>query len=145
MKERSRARGWALQMMYAWESRGVDRHLPDVLAEFMADRRIAEASRDYLFRLVLTVTDHLAEIDAELQASLTNWRLERLSVIDRSVLRLGAAEMLYMNDVPPRVSIQEAILLAEKYGTNESPRFVNGVLDALMHRGAQTGTTGGGR
>jgi transcription termination factor NusB len=52
-------------------------------------------------------------------------------VIDRNILRVGAAEILYIDEVPPRVSIQEAIMLAEKYGTRESPRFVNGVLDAL--------------
>lgn len=144
MRDRSRARGWALQILYAWEMRGTDRPLPDVLAEFASERRIAEPSRDYLFRLVLTVHDHRDEIDRDLGACLTNWRLERLSVIDRAILRLGAAEMLYLEDVPPRVSIQEAIALAEKYGTHESPRFVNGVLDALMHGKAGGGPNGGG-
>ncbi|NIQ57710.1 MAG: transcription antitermination factor NusB, partial [Gammaproteobacteria bacterium] len=73
---------------------------------------------------------------------LTNWRLDRLSAIDRNVLRLAAAEMLFFDDVPPLVSIQEAVQLAEKYGTGESPRFVNGVLDALMRH--QTARTSGG-
>ncbi len=58
-------------------------------------------------------------------------------MIDRNVLRLAAAEMLYFDDVPPRVSIQEALMLAERYGADESPRFVNGVLDALMKRSEQ--------
>lgn len=143
MKARSRARGWALQILYAWEMRGATRPLPDVLAEFAAERRIAEQSRDYLFRLILSVHDHLETIDRDLEACLTNWRLERLSVIDRGILRLAAAEMLYLDDVPPRVTIQEAIVLAEKYGTSESPRFVNGVLDALMHRFAGHAQNGG--
>ena len=73
-------------------------------------------------------------LDGAIQESLTNWRLERLSVIDRNILRLAAAEMLHMEDIPPRVAIQEAISLAERYGTDQSPRFVNGVLDALMRR-----------
>jgi N utilization substance protein B len=73
-------------------------------------------------------------------AAVTNWRPERLSVIDRNVLRLGAAELMWIDDVPARVTLQEAILLAEKYGTENSPRFVNGVLDALMRQvGAATG------
>jgi transcription antitermination protein NusB len=55
-------------------------------------------------------------------------------VIDRNLLRLGTAEMLYVDDVPPRVTIREMIRLAEKYGTRESPRFVNGVLDAVMRQ-----------
>lgn len=132
MRERSRARGWALQILYAWEMRGGDREIGDVLTEFMADRRIGESSRAYLFRLIHAVAEHRADIDRAIRRNLTNWRLERVSVIDRNILRLAAAELLYLDDVPPRVSIQEAILLAEKYGTDESPRFVNGVLDALM-------------
>jgi N utilization substance protein B len=114
--------------------RSESRDIADVLASFMSDRRIAEASREYLFRLLDSISENLAAIDRALEENLTNWRLERLSVIDRNVLRVGAAELLYINDVPPRVAIQEAILLAEKYGTEESPRFVNGVLDALMRR-----------
>ncbi len=134
MRSRSRARGWALQILYAWEMRGPERPLPEVLADFMTDRLIGEGSRDYLFRLILAVAEHRADIDRTVQECLTNWRLERLSTIDRAVLRIGAAEMLFLHDVPPRVSIQEAVLLAEKYSTAESPRFVNGVLDALMRR-----------
>lgn len=134
MRERSRARGWALQVLYAWESRGGDTSPVQVLHEFLRERRIAPASREYLERLVRTVADHRSEIDRAIQAALTNWRLERLSVIDRNILRIAVAEMLFMEDVPPRVSIQEAILLAEKFGTADSPRFVNGVLDALLRR-----------
>jgi len=134
LRARSRARGWALQILYAWEMRDRSRSLADVLAEFVADRRIAEGSRDYLFRLVLATAEHLDAVDRALGECLTNWRLDRLSVIDRSILRLGATEILFLQDVPPRVSIQEGILLAEKYGTADSPRFVNGVLDALMRQ-----------
>jgi N utilization substance protein B len=114
--------------------RSESRDIADVLTDFMSDRRIAEASREYLFRLLDAISENLPAIDRALQENLTNWRLERLSVIDRNVLRVGAAELFFINDVPPRVAIQEAILLAEKYGTEESPRFVNGVLDALMRR-----------
>lgn len=105
-----------------------------LLGDFLEARRIAEVSREYLDRLIDRVTEHRAEIDDALQRELTNWRVERLSSIDRNILRLAAVEILYMPDIPVRVSIREAILLAEKYGTADSPRFVNGVLDALMHR-----------
>jgi N utilization substance protein B len=134
VRARSRARGWALQILYAWETRGREPEIRDVLAGFMADRRIAEASREYLFRVLDAVGEHLDEIDRALHDAITNWRMERLSVVDRNVLRIGAAELLFLDDVPPAVSIQEAIVLAEKYGTDESPRFVNGVLDALMRQ-----------
>lgn len=133
MRARSKARSWALQVLYAWEARGFDIPASNLLADFEQERQINDESREYMRELVLAVAEHRADIDRRLDESLTNWRLERLSVIDRNILRLAAAEMIYGNadDVPPAVSIQEAIVLAEKYGTHESPRFVNGVLDAL--------------
>lgn len=132
-RKRSRARGWALQVMYAWESRGERDRLPDLLREFIANRRIGAEAQDYLETLITTLDMYLEPVDEAITASLLNWRLERLSIIDRSILRLAGAEMLHLA-IPPRVVIQEAIELAEKYGTNESPRFINGVLDALMRR-----------
>ena len=133
MRARSKARSWALQVLYAWESRGFDTPARNILHDFEQERQISEDSREYMRELVESVAEHRGEIDGQLDQSLTNWRLERLSVIDRNILRLAAAEMLYgkTDDVPPAVAIQEAIVLAEKYGTQESPRFVNGVLDAL--------------
>lgn len=131
MRARSKARGWALQVLYAWESRGLEQSPRKILSDFEQERQISVESRDYLRTLVGKVAENRESIDRELEHALTNWRLERLSVIDRNILRLAAAEMLFESDVPAAVSIQEAITLAEKYGTNESPRFVNGVLDAL--------------
>jgi len=131
VRARSKARSWALQVLYAWESRGVDTSARAVLHDFEQERQIADESRTFIRALVETVEKNRPKIDRELEHSLTNWRLERLSVIDRNILRLAAAEMLYDKEIPPAVAIQEAIVLAEKYGTNESPRFVNGVLDAL--------------
>jgi N utilization substance protein B len=145
MRARSRARGWALQLLYSWDMRGRAVPLSEARADFVQERRIGDANREYLDRLVVLISDSLPAIDRALDTSLTNWRLERLSAIDRNILRLAAAEMLYLDDVPPRVSIQEAILLAEKYGTADSPRFVNGVLDALMRSTREDrGATGRG-
>ena len=147
MRARSRARAWALQVLYAWESRGADGSPLALLREFEEERHIAPASREYLRELLVVVAEHRREIDANLTEALTNWRLERLSVIDRNILRIGAAEILFIPDVPARASIQEAIVLAEKFATAESPRFVNGVLDALLHRAEREGgrAPGGGR
>ncbi len=133
MKERSRARGWALQALYAWESRGgaEDRLVP-VLEELYENLRVSPRYRLYAGALVRLVSRALPRVDRILERHLTNWSLKRLSVVDRNILRLGVAEMLFVEDVPPRVTIREMLLLAEAYGTNESPRFVNGVLDAVM-------------
>lgn len=143
-RKRSRARGWALQVLYAWEVRGERDRLPDLLGEFISRRRIGAEAQEYLETLITTLDLYLEPIDEAIAASLLNWRLERLSIIDRSILRLAGAEMLHLA-IPPRVVIQEAIQLAEKYGTSESPRFINGVLDALMRRmEMDTSRTGGG-
>ncbi len=132
--DRSRARAWALQIHYRWEAGSRSGTLRNALVETAATRRMAPARVPYVRRLLTTLDEHLPDVDRALVAALENWRLERLSHIDRGVLRIAAAEMLYFDDIPPKVSIREAIQLAEQYGGNDSPRFVNGVLDALFKR-----------
>ena len=157
MKERSRARGWALQALYAWESRGEG---PDTLLvafeELAGQLRISAKNRLYAEVLLRLAASNLPRIDRTIQQHLTNWSLARLSVVDRNVLRLGVTELLYVDDVPPRVTIREMMQLAERYATPDSPRFVNGVLDAVARsietasqaaadRAAADGTDAGSR
>lgn len=132
--DRSRARAWLVQIHYRWECDGGDRTLSDALHATRSTRRISPRRLPYIESVVELIDAHGPEIDARLRDALENWRLDRLSKIDRAVLRVAASEMLYREDVPPRVSIQEAIRLAEAYGGEESPRFVNGVLDALYKK-----------
>ncbi|HEX2095051.1 MAG TPA: transcription antitermination factor NusB [Longimicrobiaceae bacterium] len=133
MRSRSRARGWALQGLYAWDTRGAEPEAAvRTLHELFEHLRVSPQNRPYAEILVRLVAMNQDRIDRILRDALTNWRLNRLSVIDRNVLRLGVAEMLFVDDVPARLSIREMVRLAEKYGTHESPRFVNGVLDAVM-------------
>jgi N utilization substance protein B len=73
------------------------------------------------------------KVDARIEAHADNWRLSRMTAVDRNILRVAAVEMLRIDDVPLRVSIREAIRLAEWFGTEDSRRFVNGVLDAFLH------------
>ena len=128
----TRARARALQALYAWDLRG-ERDLERIASGIWDDLAVPADERRVAGRLVRTLAEHGGELDAELSEVTTNWRLERLSVIDRSVLRLAAAE-LRGGDTPPRVVIQEAVRLAERYGTLRSAKFVNGVLDALARR-----------
>ncbi len=128
---RSRARSWALQVLYAWDMAGVGRDLSGYADEALARRRVSRRYRPYLDRLLELVASHASEIDATVQEHMPNWRLERLSAIDRAILRIATAELLYQEDVPGKVAIHEAIRLAERYGGKESHRFVNGVLDAV--------------
>jgi len=134
--DRSRARAWLLQIHYRWESQGCEGPLSQALSATMATRRISPRRVPYVRRVLALMDEHLPEIDQALRGALDNWRLDRLSKIDRAVLRIAATEMLHVEEIPPKVAIQEAIRLAEAYGGEDSPRFVNGVLDALYKRSA---------
>lgn len=129
--DRTRARAWILQIHYRWESGSGGLTLRDALVDTVATRTVSKRRLPYVREVLDLMDENLPELDRALQRALDNWRLERLSTIDRAILRLGATEILLMEEVPPKVSIQEAIRLAEQYGGPESPRFVNGVLDAL--------------
>ena len=136
--DRTRARAWALQIHYGWESGGRQGTLRDALVGVLGNRRISPRRLPYLRQLLTLMDEHLSQVDRELHDALENWRLERLSASDRGVLRIAAVELLHVDDVPPKVTIQEGIRLAEQYGGPESPRFVNGVLDALYKRAYPT-------
>jgi len=116
-----------------------------VLQTLFSTLRVSPHNRAYAEVLVRLVATNLKKVDGLIQDSLTNWRLERLAAIDRNVLRLGVAEMLFVDDVAARITIREAVQLAEKYGTADSPRFVNGVLDAVMRRAAPEKAAGAGQ
>lgn len=127
----SRARSRALQALYAWDMRGDD--LPRVASQVWDDLSVAPDERRIAGLLVRRVHQDGAALDSEISAVTANWRLERLGAVERSVLRLCAAELA--NDTtPPRVVIQEGVRLAERFGSATSARFVNGVLDALARR-----------
>lgn len=120
-----------LQILYAWEIAGDGRSLEEQARRTLDRRRVSDRYRPYIARLLELLAAHMEEIDDTLRDVMPNWRLERLATIDRNVLRIGAAELLYADDIPGKVAISEGIELAEKYGGRESPGFVNGVLDAI--------------
>ena len=128
----SRARSRALQALYAWDMRD-NESLDRVATAIWDDLSVPPAERALAHKIVNVVVADGAKIDKELEAVTTNWRLERLGAIERSVLRLGAAELM-KGETPPRVAIQEAVRLAERFGTSASAKFVNGVLDAFARQ-----------
>lgn len=135
-KKRSRAREVALQALYQYDLSGrgqaPDAH-PEDLQPFIADSSEDESTRSYARRLLNGTLSSLESIDARIARAVTNWKLERIAKVDRSVLRLALYEMLEEPDVPPKVAINEAIELAKKYSTEQSGAFVNGVLDRIHH------------
>ncbi len=130
---RTRAREWMLQLLYGWEVSGSEEDLDAYASRVLADRVVAVRCREHLRRLIQALDERQADVDRAVQTAMSNWRLDRLAVIDRNILRIGTVELLHFDRVPEKVAIHEAILLAEKYGSEESPRFVNGVLDAVYH------------
>lgn len=130
---RSRARSWVLQVLYGWDTAG-EGTLGEWAGEALEGRRLSPRYRPYVRRLLEALEQYLPDCDDAIELSMPNWRLDRLSVIDRNILRIGTVEMLRVQDVPPRVAIHEAIRLAERYGSEDSPGFVNGVLDAVSRR-----------
>ena len=97
-----------------------------------ADSPTAADVQEYTDLLLDCLERHRPDVDARIEALAENWRLSRMTAVDRNILRIAAAEMVHVEDVPLRVSVHEAIRLAEWFGSGESARFVNGVLDALL-------------
>ncbi|HWG54142.1 MAG TPA: transcription antitermination factor NusB [Gemmatimonadaceae bacterium] len=131
-RRETRARARALQALYACDMRG-GTDLEREADRLWADLDVAPEERERATVLVHAVASSHELIDRTLADVTTNWRLERLGAVERSVLRLSAAE-LRLGDTPVRVVIQEGVRLAERYGSAQSARFVNGVLDAIARR-----------
>ena len=128
----TRARARALQALYAWDMRG-GTELERVASQLWDDLAITPEERRVAGPIVRYVASQQRELDTALTEVTTNWRLERIGAVERCVLRMAAAE-LSIGETPPRVVIQEAVTLAERFGSAQSARFVNGVLDALARR-----------
>ncbi|HEV7993679.1 MAG TPA: transcription antitermination factor NusB [Gemmatimonadaceae bacterium] len=128
----TRARARALQALYAWDMRGAT-DLERVASQVWDDLAITPDERRVAGPIVRLVAQKQRELDAALADVTTNWRLERIGAVERCVLRMAAAE-LTIGETPPRVVIQEAVTLAERFGSAQSAKFVNGVLDALARR-----------
>ena len=134
---RTRARGQALQMLYALDVSGgaePDRNEPtptQATTRESFDIGVEAEGNSFAEGIVNNAREHQGEIDEELQSASKNWRLERMSTVDRNILRLATAELMYDPSVPTKVVINEAIELAKRFGTTESPAFVNGILDRV--------------
>lgn len=128
--KRRKARENALQLLFQLDMRQ-DKPTLTLFKRFWAGEDAAEDIREFAEDAVRGTIKHLRTIDAKILACAKNWTLERMATVDRNVLRLAAYEILYRMDIPPSVTINEAIELAKKYGTDESGAFVNGILDSI--------------
>lgn len=103
----------------------------DALPLYYGQFDAPEDVRPFAEHLVLGVCSHREEIDRKIASASQHWRLERMPVVDRNVLRIAVFEMIYCADIPPKVSINEAIDLAKMYGSGDSGAFINGILDKV--------------
>jgi transcription antitermination protein NusB len=137
MGARTSGREAALQMLFALETTGES---PErVIQLFWRSFEGHPEARDYAETLVRGVAAALADVDERLRAASINWRLERMTRVDRNILRLGTWELLERPDVPRAVVLDEAVELAKRFGTEDSSSFVNGVLDRVAETAGRRG------
>jgi len=139
---RSRAREAALKILYQLD---VTKDPPaDGLKIFFRGHRVPLNSQAFVAQLVEGASARLSEIDGLISKYATNWSLERIAMVDRNILRLAIFELLYSSETPPKVAINEAVDLAKRFGSSESGKFVNGILDSI-HKARASGETSSGR
>ncbi|OGK98577.1 MAG: transcription antitermination factor NusB [Candidatus Rokubacteria bacterium RIFCSPHIGHO2_12_FULL_73_22] len=136
MTRRRKAREIALQFLYQLDLVGDENPAPHA-EEFWARHPVDTDGRAFADALVYGTKAHQAEIDRLIARSAEHWDLDRMAVVDRNILRLAIWELLWHGEVPPKVAINEAIEMAKKFGTKESSRFINGVLDRI-HKEARS-------
>jgi N utilization substance protein B len=132
MGARRKARELALQMLYQHDMSG---NAPDmILSTFEELQKSKPNTREFAVKVFRGTVDNLAKIDGMITAQADNWRLERMAVVDRNIIRMSIYEFLHENDTPKLVIIDEAIEIAKKFGTQKSSQFINGILDGILKR-----------
>ena len=138
MGQRRQSREIALQMLYQMEMTGLPPHeVTELFYQLALDdddqgREIPQSVRPFAEKLITGVHANREQVDKMIVEASENWRLERMSIIDRNILRIAVFEMLYCLEIPPKVSINEAIDLGKTFGSPDSGAFINGILDHLL-------------
>ncbi len=127
-----------LQALYAYElsHEPIDFIVENILTTLKQDSETFDFARQF----ILKVIECAVEIDAMIRKRVEHWEFNRLAVIDKIILRMGICELLYFDDIPPKVTINEAIEIARRYSTEKSDKFVNGVLDSIFNDLKKSGT-----
>ena len=136
MRKRTIARDCALKIMYRIEIS--KESLESSINDFWTREEFDEGVKDFANCLVKGIYEKRTTIDVIISRYADNWDIKRMAIIDKNILRMGTFELLYMDDIPHKVSINEAIELAKKYGDLESSKFVNGILDKIKEAESTT-------
>jgi len=132
---RRKSREFALQVLYQLDITKQD--VIKTLAQFQDHFSVNEERDDFMERLVLGVLEHCQEIDRLIEKYSENWRLVRMNIVDRTILRMAIFELLYCEEIPPKVTLNEAIELGKRYGSEDSGSFINGILDRIQNEAVQ--------
>lgn len=138
MSLRRRSRIVAMQILYQIQLTTAP--TPIVIERFWESQDTSVELRPFALELVKGTTAHLAAIDTILQNTSKNWQLHRMPVVDLSILRCATYEILYLDDIDPATSINEAIEIAKSYSTPDSPKFINGILDNIQKSASNSKT-----
>lgn len=130
MKIRRQARAIALQTLFEVDS--VAHPAPDILTRLIEEANLAPDGAEFARALVLGVIEHTAHLDHIIAKHAPEWPVDQLAIVDRNILRLALFELQYVSDVPIKVAVNEAVELAKMFGSDNAPRFVNGVLGAFL-------------
>lgn len=132
MRKRTQAREFALQILYRMDiTHDSDDASLDNFWQARSEEKIDEGVKGFTAELVKGVAKNLEEIDRKITQFAANWQLTRMPVVDRNILRLSCYELIFRDDIPPKVSINEAVELAKKYSGIEAGKFVNAILDKV--------------
>src|SRR5437867_1455530 len=126
---RRKSREYALQMLFQWDITRDQIEL--IAASFWENHDEPHAVVEFARMLVTRTIEHVEEIDALIQRHAEHWRLDRMAAVDRNILRLASQEFLFDKETPKTVVINEAIEIARRFSTQESPQFINGILDSI--------------
>ncbi|MCD6408634.1 transcription antitermination factor NusB [bacterium] len=139
--KRRKARECALKILYMYEMR--QENIEMIIDEFWKESpEKNEEIKEFATILAKGAVSNIKIIDKKISEVALNWQIERMSTIDRNILRIGSFEIMFLPEIPPAVSINEAIELAKKYGTEDSPKFVNGILHKIKEKTEQEGKNG---
>ena len=131
MGSRHHARERALQILFQYDIHGKSGLWLDV---FWKENEATDEVKAFAERLVAGVLEKKKELDALIGTYATNWKVSRMPIVDRNILRAGVYELLWMDDVPAKVTVNEAIELAKSFGDDEASKFVNGILDQILNK-----------
>jgi len=130
LSARRKARELVLKALYAYETTGGKPQ--EIIESILSESELGERHRRFSADLFAIVIDNLKRIDSEISSHAQHWDISRVALVDKNIMRIAICELLYMPDIPVRVSINEAIEMAKKYSTMESSAFVNGILNAIF-------------